>query len=314
MCSLFFFPLFQKNICGLDTHTRRAGPDVAPLGGGQALPRAPRGARRGEGRATHRRALRVDTPRPPRQRAGRQETRLGDRGRDGLDAPRPFIRARRGRAATRGPRAAGAPAGGVQGSRGRPRSAEPVQRVRRERADQDRYRGFTARERRARAVGTRGGGGIREVPRALAAAEGDARRGGADPPPRGSRATDASSRRRDPRAGIIPPRDDAAADRGVTVSTTRVIPLQSSPTRAGREPRGLLLQATSPEGEGQTRGQGRGHREQELGRRSRAGRPTARGGGPGLVVGRGERRERGGGDRRDGSNSGNGRFVHLPGW
>ena len=190
-CARFSFSrFFKKNIFRASTHTaRRAGPDVAPLGGGQALPRAPRGARRGEGRATHRRALRVDTPRPPRQRAGRQETRLGDRGRDGLDAPRRFIRARRGRAATRGPRAAGAPAGGVQGPRGRPRSAEPVQRVRRERADQDRYRGFTARERRARAVGTRGGGGIREVPRALAAAEGDARRGGADPPPRGSRAT-----------------------------------------------------------------------------------------------------------------------------
>ena len=190
-CGSRFFGFFKWR--SVQSHSAPAGPDVAPLGGGPALLRAPRGTRRGQGRATPRRALRGVAPRPSRRRPGRQETRLGDRGRDGLDAPRPFLRARRRRVATRRPRAAGAATRGVPGARGRPRREEPVQRVRRERADQDRDGGFTARERRARAVGAPRGGGVREVSRPLPAAEGDARRGGPAAATRGSIAHRTSS-------------------------------------------------------------------------------------------------------------------------
>ena len=190
-CGSRFFGFFKWR--SVQSHSAPAGPDVAPLGGGPALLRAPRGTRRGQGRATPRRALRGVAPRPSRRRPGRQETRLGDRGRDGLDAPRPFLRARRRRVATRRPRAAGAATRGVPGARGRPRREEPVQRVRRERADKDRDGGFTARERRARAVGAPRGGGVREVSRPLPAAEGDARRGGPAAATRGSIAHRTSS-------------------------------------------------------------------------------------------------------------------------
>ena len=202
---------------------------------------APGGCRAARRLAAHCAASHHD----PRRRPGRQETRLGDRGRDGLDAPRPFLRARRRRVAPRRPRATGAATRGVPGARGRPRREEPVQRVRRERADQDRDGGFTARERRARAVGAPRSGGFREVSRPLPAAEGDARRGGPAAATRGSIAHRTSSpgihgsQPGDTGAGVVPPGDDAAAR---SVPAPRPISTRARAPRARcRKPRGLLL-------------------------------------------------------------------------